>query len=86
MFLYLVHDYTICFAGSPCFNISYYNYISISPYYIYSYSLSECSWATNVIGSLIVVDPFSYIRTDVTGKYLCLGCYHVNVYSTLMWC
>ncbi len=49
-------------------------------------TLSERSLATNVIGFLIVVDPFSYIRTDVTGKCLCLGCYHVKVCSTWMWC
>ncbi len=28
----LVHDYTLCFSGSPCYNVSYYNYISISPW------------------------------------------------------
>ncbi len=49
-------------------------------------TLSERSLATNVIRFLIVVDPFNYIRTYVTGKCLCLGCYHVNVCSTLMWC
>ncbi len=49
-------------------------------------TLSECRRAMNVIGFLIVVDHFSYIRTDVTGKCLCLGCHHVNVCCTLMWC
>ncbi len=31
---FLIHDYTLCFTGSPCCNFSYYNYISIWPYYI----------------------------------------------------
>ncbi len=30
----LIHDYTLCFSGSPCYNVNYYNYISIWPYYI----------------------------------------------------
>ncbi len=25
----LIRDYTLCFTGSPCYNVSYYNYISI---------------------------------------------------------
>ncbi len=39
MFFVLIHDYTLCFTGSPyckfsyC-KFSYYNYISICPYYI----------------------------------------------------
>ncbi len=33
-FCILVHDYTLCFTGSPCYNVSYYNYISIWPYSI----------------------------------------------------
>ncbi len=37
-------------------------------------------------GSLIVIDRVSYIRTDVTGNCLCLGCYLVNLCRTLMWC
>ncbi len=34
VFCILVHDYTLCFIGSPCCSVSYYNYISVSPYYI----------------------------------------------------
>ncbi len=30
----LIQDYTLCFTGSPCCKFSYYNYISIWPYYI----------------------------------------------------
>ncbi len=33
-FCILVHDYTLCFIGSPCCSISYYNYISVWPYYL----------------------------------------------------
>ncbi len=33
-FCILVHDYTLYFIGSPCRNVSYYNYISITHYYI----------------------------------------------------
>ncbi len=29
MFFDLIHDYTVCFTGSPCCKYSYYNYISI---------------------------------------------------------
>ncbi len=34
VFFCFVHEYTLCFTGSPCYNVSYYNYISIWPYYI----------------------------------------------------
>ncbi len=34
IFFVLIHDCTLCFIGSPCCNFSYYNYISIWPYYI----------------------------------------------------
>ncbi len=34
MFFVLIHDYTLCFTGSPCCNFSHYNYIYIWPYYI----------------------------------------------------
>ncbi len=36
MFCVLIHNYTLCFTGSPwpCCNFSYYNYISIWPYHI----------------------------------------------------
>ncbi len=34
VFCILVHDYTLCFIGSPWCNVSYYNYNSIQPYYI----------------------------------------------------
>ncbi len=30
----LVHDYTLCFIGSLSSSVSYYNYISVWPYYI----------------------------------------------------
>ncbi len=33
-FLILVHDYSLCLIRSPCCSVSYYNYISIWPYYI----------------------------------------------------
>ncbi len=26
MFFVLIHDYTLCFTGSPCCNFGYYNY------------------------------------------------------------
>ncbi len=40
--MYLVHNYTQCLIGSPCCSVSYYNCISVWPYYtilriIYSY-------------------------------------------------
>ncbi len=34
MFFVLIHYYTLYFTGSPCYNLSHYNYISIWPYYI----------------------------------------------------
>ncbi len=34
MFFVLIHDYALCFTGFPCCNFSYYNYISVWPYYI----------------------------------------------------
>ncbi len=35
---HLIHDYTLCFTGSPCRKFSYYNYFSICPYYIVIHS------------------------------------------------
>ncbi len=34
VFQFFLHDYTLCFTGSHCCNVSYYNYISIWPYSI----------------------------------------------------
>ncbi len=34
LFCILVHDYTLCFFGSPCCSVSYCNYIFIWLYYI----------------------------------------------------
>ncbi len=34
IFFVLIHDYTLCFTGSPCCKFSYYNYISIWHCYI----------------------------------------------------
>ncbi len=34
MFFVLIHNYTLCFTGSPCCNFSHYNYIAIWSYYI----------------------------------------------------
>ncbi len=34
VFFILVRDYTLCFTGSLCCSVSYYNYISVSPYYM----------------------------------------------------
>ncbi len=33
-FYMLLHDYNLCFNGSPCYNVSYYNFNSGWPYYI----------------------------------------------------
>ncbi len=35
LFCTLVHVYTLCFTGSPCYNVSYHNYNSVRPYYIF---------------------------------------------------
>ncbi len=34
--VFFVHNYNLCFIGSPCYSISCYNYNSIWPYYSYS--------------------------------------------------
>ncbi len=36
-FCILVHDYTLCFIVLHCCSVTYYNYISIWPYYIVSH-------------------------------------------------
>ncbi len=41
MFFILVLDYILCYIGSPCCNVSYYNYISIWPYYIVIHNIDE---------------------------------------------
>ncbi len=38
VFCILLHDYTLCFTGSPCHSVRYYNYISIWSYYIVIHS------------------------------------------------
>ncbi len=43
MFFVLIHDYTLCFTGSPCCNFSYYNYIYIWPFYIVIHYAIVCS-------------------------------------------
>ncbi len=40
-FCNLVHDYTLWFISLPSYSVSYYNYISIWPYYSYSLELRE---------------------------------------------
>ncbi len=43
----LVHDYTLCFICSPCCNVSYYNYISVWPYFIVIHWMDAHSvWVT----------------------------------------
>ncbi len=42
-FCILVHKYTLCFTGPPCYNVCYYNYISIWPYYIFIHFKSRRS-------------------------------------------
>ncbi len=37
----LIHDYTLYFTGSPCCKFSYYNYISIWPYYIVIHLIND---------------------------------------------
>ncbi len=53
-FCILIHDYTLCFIGStcifPCYKVSYYNYISIWPYLLYSYSHCLCIDGANTPG------------------------------------
>ncbi len=51
MFLYFNNNYTLCFTGSPYYNVSYYNYISIWPYYIviHSSDLARRIWPTNYL-------------------------------------
>ncbi len=47
MFFVLIHDYTLCFTGSPYCIFSYCNYISIWPYYIVIHltdMLSDLGW------------------------------------------
>ncbi len=44
MFFVLIHDYTLWFTGSPYCNFSYYNYISIWPYYIVIHLNAKCEY------------------------------------------
>ncbi len=59
-FCILIHDYTLCFVGSPCCSLSYYNYISVWPYYIVSqsplnvwYICDFCSHSGYVLSQLL---------------------------------
>ncbi len=61
MFLVLIQDYTLCFTGSPyCIfsycKFSYYNYISIWPYYIVIHLCMHnkfiFKWSCTLTGSL----------------------------------
>ncbi len=51
MCVFLVHDYILCFIGSPCYNVSYYNYNSIWPYYIVIHLTVLCLYDATFICS-----------------------------------
>ncbi len=40
VFCILLHDYTLYFIGFPCYNVSYYKYSSVWPYYIVIHLIS----------------------------------------------
>ncbi len=67
-FLFLIHDYTLCFTGSPyCIfsycKFSYYDYISIWPYYIVIHS------STNV-SKYKLVNVISWFRSNRSFLYI----------------
>ncbi len=43
----LVHDSTLCFIGSPCCGVTYYNYISIWLYYIVIHLTGKLQYDAN---------------------------------------
>ncbi len=62
MFFVLIHDYTLCFNGSPCCKFSYYNYISIWPYYIVIH--------LSLVNVLLAIDKhIQYSRKPCTTAY-----------------
>ncbi len=65
----IVHDYTLCFTGSPCCSVSYYTYISVWPYYIVIH-LTPMAWGTGLLRHylypIIVCNYIAYPSTLLT--------------------
>ncbi len=59
MFFVLIHDYTLCFTGSPCCNFSYYNYISI---YIVIHLRVKVTFVAKMTSLYLYKDKKSMIR------------------------
>ncbi len=76
MFFVLIHNYTLCFTGSPCRNFSYYNYISIWPYYIVSHlclSILLAGKYAILLQSANMYARTSHSNTKYNKKYNFLG-------------
>ncbi len=52
-FCILVHDYNLCFNGSPCYNVGYYSDNSIWPYYIVIHLKSWGKWLKLIINGKV---------------------------------
>ncbi len=86
VFFILIHNYTLCFTGFPCCNVSNYNSISIGPYYIVIHM---------TILYVLLVLPVAMLVTTITSLYdllysylhdytLCFNgspCYNVSYYN-----
>ncbi len=66
VFCILVHDYTLCFIGSPCCSVSYYNYNSIWHYEIVIHIPQVINSFTNIrVGHV----TFTYITQVINSRY-----------------
>ncbi len=63
-FCILVHDYTLWFIGSPCYNVSYYNYNSIWPYYIVIYYIKRNEVSIILKQTVIALSVIFHIKKD----------------------
>ncbi len=70
-FCILVHDYNLCFTGSPCSNVCCYNYNSILPHYIVIHSTvdSDSDFHSEIIYSATyhTIKVFTYITFQYNG-------------------
>ncbi len=71
-FFVLIHDYTLCFTGSPHCNFTYYNYISIWLYYIVIHSTSSQRKYISLLSDTIMSEINLLDKDFLQEPYFCL--------------
>ncbi len=76
IFCILVHNYTLCFIGSPCYNVGCYNYNTIWPYNSYSPNWSSLIlvWPKTVLDNFILNETYKKLNKNVYLNNLIFNC------------